>query len=420
MTLQIALVFGILFGALFLLVTEKVRMDVVALLVLGSLAILGIVSPEEAVAGFSNAAVITVWATFILSEGLTRTGISDLIGGLILRLAGRNEIRMVLVIMLAAGGLSALMSNIGVAALMLPMVVEISRRTRLPASRLLMPLAYATLLGGMTTMIGTPPNLLISGALSANGYEPFELFDFSPLGLILLTGGTLAITLAGRLWLPKIKTEIGRRKRSQRKLRTLYGLHTRSITMRVTDGSILVGRTLAQSRIGSAAGLIVMALERDGRTELMPSRQTTLAAGDKLVVQGQLDRFNEFRRWSELVIEREAPVLQSLVAGHVGIIEVGVAEDSAIVDQLFNQSEFRERYRANWLAVRRGDMVRRDNLAKVPIRANDVLLIQTELENVERLAHSADFSGYREVSQAELADVYRLQEHVFVVRVPRE
>jgi di/tricarboxylate transporter len=420
MTLQIGLVFCILLGALILLVTERVRMDVVALIVLGSLAVLRLVTPEEAVAGFSNAAVITVWATFILSEGLTRTGISDLIGRLILRLAGRSEFTMVLVIMLAAGGLSALMSNIGVAALMLPMVVEIARRTRLPASRLLMPLAYATLLGGMTTMIGTPPNLLISGSLSANGYDPFALFDFTPMGLILLAGGTLFIALIGRLWLPRIKPEVGRRRRSQRKLRKLYGLHTRSISMHVAEGSILDGKTLAQSRIGSAAGLIVMALERAGRTELMPSRQTRLASGDKIVVQGQLDRFNEFRRWSELVIEREAPVLQSLVAGHVGIIEVGVAEDSAIIGQLFSQSEFRERYRANLLAVRRGDVVRREGLAKVPIRANDVLLLQTETENVERLAHSADFSGFREPGPSELTDVYRLQEHVFVVRVPRE
>jgi len=420
MTLEIGLVLGILVGSLVLLVSERLRMDVVALLVLGSLAIFQLVAPEDAVSGFSNPAVIAVWATFILSEGLTRTGISDLIGRVILRLAGRSEIRMVLVIMLAAGTLSAFMSNIGVAALMLPMVVDVARRTRLAASRLLMPLAYATLLGGMTTLIGTPPNLLISGALSANGYAEFELFDFSALGLVLLAGGTIFIAFAGRLWMPQNKTEIGRRRRSQRKLRRLYGLNTRSIEMRIGEDSILVGKTLAQSRIGAAAGLIVMALEREGRTELMPSRQTTLAAGDKLVVQGQLDRFNEFRRWSELVIEREAPVLQSLVAGHVGIIEVGVAEDSPIVDQLFSHSEFRQRYQANWLAVRRGDIVRRENLMKVPVRANDVLLIQTERENIERLTHSSDFSGYREVSHAELADVYRLQEHVFVVRVPRE
>jgi di/tricarboxylate transporter len=418
--LDILLVFGILATALTLLVSEKLRMDVVALSVLGSLALLGLVTPEEAVAGFSNAAVIAVWATFILSEGLSRTGIADLIGHLILRLAGRHEVRMIVVIMAAAGSLSAFMSNIGVAALMLPVVVEVSRRTRMPPSRLLMPLAFATLLGGMTTMIGTPPNLLISAALGDNGFRPFQIFDFTPLGVVLLVAGIVFIAFLGRLWLPQKKTEIGRRRRSQRALRKHYGLHTRSIGMRIPPDSILVGKTLGQSRIGSAAGLVVMALERDGQTELLPSRQLVLQANDKLVVQGQLDRFNEFRRWSELVIEREAPVLQSLVAGHVTIIEVGVADGSPLTDQLFSHSDFRERYKANLLAIRRGEMVRRQNLANVPLRANDVLLLQTESPNVDQLAHSRDFSGYRVVSQSELEDVYRLQEHVFVVRVPRE
>jgi di/tricarboxylate transporter len=420
MTLDIALVLGILGVALFLLVSGRVRMDVVALVVLASLALLGLVSAQQAVAGFSNAAVIAVWAMFILSEGLTRTGISDLISKLVLRLAGHHEIRMVGFVMLSAGALSAFMSNIGVAALMLPVVVDISRRTRIPASRLLMPLAYASLLGGMTTMIGTPPNLLISAALAANGHEPFQIFDFTPLGLVLLAAGTAFVAIVGRHWLPEIKPEIGRRRRSQRNLRRLYGLHTRNYEMRISVDSILVGKTLAQSRIGTATGLIVMALERDGKTELMPSRRTVLQAGDKLFVQGQLDRFNEFRRWSELVIEREAPVLQGLVSGHVSIIEVGVAEDSPLLEQTLSHSDFLERYGANLLAIRRGDIVRREGLVTVPLRGNDVLLLQAEPETAEQLARSTDFSGYRTVPQSELTDVYRLQEHLFVVRVPRE
>ena len=420
MTLDIALVLGILVVALVLLISERVRMDIVALLVLASLAVLGLVSAEDAVAGFSNAAVIAVWAMFILSEGLTRTGISDLISQLVLRLAGNHEIRMVFFVMISAGALSAFMSNIGVAALMLPVVVDISRRTRIPASRLLMPLAYASLLGGMTTMIGTPPNLLISAALSSNNYPPFRIFDFTPLGLTLLLAGTVFIAFIGRLWLPQIKTEVGRRRRSQRNLRRLYGLHTRNYEMRISVDSILVGKTLAQSRIGPATGLIVMALERNGRIELMPSRRMILQAGDTLFVQGQLDRFNEFRRWSELVIEREAPVLQSLVSGHVSIIEVGIAEDSRLVGQMLSHSEFRERYGANLLAVRRGDAIRRERLATVPMRAHDVLLLQTNPETADQLSRSSDFSGFRAVNQTELTDVYRLDEHLFVVRVPRE
>jgi len=420
LTLEIALVLGILLISLALFVSEKIRMDVVALLVLATLVLTGLVSPPDAVAGFSNAAVIAVWAMFILSDGLTRTGIADIIGRSVLRLAGRQEVRIIVVIMLTAGILSAFMNNIGVAALMLPVVVDVARRTRIAASRLLMPLAFGSLLGGLTTLIGTPPNLLISEALTSSGYAPFRLFDFTPLGSILLLTGTLFIAFVGRHFLPRKTPERETQRRSQRNLRMLYGLQSGSFRMRVPDGSILVGKTLAQSRIGSAAGLIVLALERNGRSELLPSKQTVLAAKDELLVQGRLDRFREFQRWSELVIEREAPVLQGLMAGQVRLIEAAVAADSALIAEPLNHLEFRKRYNANVLAIRRGELVRRDNLAFVPLKAGDLLLLQATPESAEEIDRSAEFSASREVEEEELIEVYRLQERIFVVRVPRE
>ena len=157
MTFEIGLVLTILIASLVLFVSERLRMDLVALIVMSALVLTQLVTPEEAVAGFANPAVIAVWAMFILSDGLTRAGIANAIGRAVLQLAGRRESRMIVVIMLTAGVLSAFMNNIGVAALMLPVVIEIARRTRIPASRLLMPLAYGCLLGGLTTMIGTPP-----------------------------------------------------------------------------------------------------------------------------------------------------------------------------------------------------------------------------------------------------------------------
>jgi di/tricarboxylate transporter len=420
LTFEIGLILTILIISLVLFVSEKIRMDVIALMVLGTLVLTGLVTPPEAVAGFSNAAVIAVWAMFILSDGLTRAGIANVIGRTVLRLAGVSETRMILIIMLTAGILSAFMNNIGVAALMLPVVIEVARRTRIPASRLLMPLAYGSLLGGLTTLIGTPPNLLISGALESAGYDSFGLFDFSSLGGALLVVGTVFVTLAGRHMLPRKKPEQETQRRSQRNLRTQYGLQSRAFEMRVPHDSILVGKTLAQSRLGAAAGLIVMALVRSGRTELMPSRQTELKAGDKLVVQGRLDRFHEFQRWSELVIEREAPVLQGLMAGQVKLVEVVVEEGSPLVAELLHHSGFRKRYGANVLAIRRGDLVRRVNLANIPLRAGDTLLLQASPEIVEELERSPEFSGCRELDETELSDAYRLQEHIFVVRVPRE
>ncbi len=207
MTPEIATVLGILAISLVLFISEVIRMDLVALLVLGALAVTGLVTPNDALAGFSNSAVVTVWAMFILSEGLTRTGIADVIGRQVLRIAGTREISVILVIMITGAVLSAFMNNIGVAALMLPVVVDIARRTKIPPSRLLMPLAYSTLLGGLMTLIGTPPNPLISESMSQYGYAPFQLFDFTPLGGGVMLVGVLFVALFGRFLLPKTQTK---------------------------------------------------------------------------------------------------------------------------------------------------------------------------------------------------------------------
>jgi di/tricarboxylate transporter len=420
LTLQIGLVLTILVASLVLFLSEKLRMDLIALMVLGSLVLTGLVTPPEAVAGFSNGAVIAVWAMFILSEGLNRTGIATMMGRNVLRLAGRREVRVVIMIMLSAGVLSFFMNNIGVVALMLPVVVEMARRTRIPASRLLMPLSFGTLLGGLTTLVGTPANLLISNQLASAGHSPFGILDFVPLGGALLLVGTLFVALGGRHLLPRRKPEEQTERRSQRSLRMQYGLQASTFEMRVPPGSILVGKSLAQSRIGSAAGLIVLALERRGRTELMPSGQTVLQGSDKLLVQGRMDRFHEFQRWSELVIEREAPVLQRLMAGQVKLLEVTISEESPLVSKPLHHSEFRAGYNANVLAIRRGELVRRARLANVPLKAGDVLLLQSGPDAAEQLERSTAFADVNEANEKDLKEVYRLEERIFVVRVPRE
>jgi di/tricarboxylate transporter len=418
--IEIALVLVILAVALVLFISEILRMDLVAMLVLCALALTGLVSPSEAVSGFSNSAVITVWAMFILSEGLTRTGIANILGRQVMAVAGRREVALILVIMLTAGGLSAFMNNIGVAALMLPVVVDIARRTEIPPSRLLMPLAFGSLLGGLTTMIGTPPNLLISGALAQNGEVPFGLFDYTPVGLGVLVAGTLFMAVVGRLMLPRKDPASESTQRSQRNLRAQYGLQGHTFSMAIPPDSVLVGKTLAESRIGSAAGLIVMALERHNRIDTLPSRQTVLQAGDKLLVQGRLDRFDEMRRWSDLVIEREAPLMEALMSGNIQLVEVAVADDSSLVKELLNQTEFRRRFGANVVAIRRKDLVRRVNLSYVPLRAGDNLLLQCSEDALAELEKSLEFSSVRPATKDDLTDVYRLQERIFVVRVPRE
>jgi di/tricarboxylate transporter len=418
MTFEIALVLGILATSLILFVSEVIRMDLVALLVLSALAVTGLVTTSQAFAGFSNNAVITVWAMFILSEGLTRTGIADIIGRQVMRLAGRREIAMIVVIMITAAVLSAFMNNIGVAALMLPVVVEVARRTRIPPSRLLMPLAYSTLLGGLMTMIGTPPNLLISEAMTQNGYEAFALFDFTPLGGAIMVIGVAFMALFGRFLLPKIKTDRDRHQ-SQRSLRNRYKLQERTFMLRVPMDSILVGKTLHQTRIGSSTGLIILALTRYGRSETLPGRQTVLRGGDGILVQGRVDQFKELQRWSDLVIEREAPVLKEMVAAKIAYAEVELAEGSVLVGELIRHAGFRTRFNISVVGVYRRNTFRLTNLAYVPLRAGDRILVQGEIEDVADLERFADFNEVHPLTDDDLSERYNTEERLFVVRLPK-
>ena len=418
MTFEIALVLGILAISLVLFVTEWVRMDVVSLMVLSSLALTGLVTPEEAISGFSNPAVITVWAMFILSAGLTRAGVSDVIGRNVMRVAGSGEARLIAMVMITAGVLSGFMNNIGVAALMLPVTVDIARRTGVPPSRLLMPLAYGSLLGGLTTLVGTPPNLLISGALTDAGLEGFKLFDFTPLGVLILLVGTAFVSLIGRHWLPTRDPKD--RPHTQRDLRAEYGLQARIFALRVAEGSVLDGKTLGASGLSSAAGLLIVALKRRGTTETLPGPGMVLRAGDVLLAQGRLDRFNALREWSGLTIEREAPMLQSLLSDRVELRELQIATQSTLVGTPLQHREFYERYKANVLAIRRAGRVWRTRLSETPLAAGDRLLVQCRTDMLAGLEQPDEFSDVTKVTTAELEEIYKLQDRVFVMRVPKD
>ncbi len=418
MTLEIALILGILVVALTLFVTGWLRMDLVALLVLSSLALLGLVSPVEAVSGFSNPAVITVWAMFIISEGLTRAGIAEQIGRQVTRVAGRSELRMIAIFMLVAGVMSAFMNNIGVAALLLPVAMEVARRGGVAPSRILMPLAYGTLVGGMMTLIGTPPNLLVSNALREARGVGFGFFDFAWIGLPILLTVTAFMALAGRYLLPR--TDTTQSSASQHELRSLYGLQERIVALRVPDDSLLAGRTLADSALASAAGLMVIALTRAGRTEALPPGKTELQGGDVLLAQGRLDRFELLRRWSSLSIEREAPMLHERLWSQAALAELVLDENSTLVGQPLRHLEFREQHAANVLALRRGGIVHRTRLAEQLLAIGDRLLVQCSDEALEALRKVPGFEIVAPVSEGERRKVWRLDERLFVLRVPQD
>ena len=414
---DIALVITILVVALVLFVTEALRMDVVALLVVGALTITGLVTPAEAVAGFSNEAVITLWAMFIISEGLLRTGVGDLIGRYVLRLAGRNEPALVAVIMLASGGLSAFMNNIGVAVLMLPVVMGLARRARVPPSRLLMPLSFGCLLGGLITQIGTPPNLLVSAALAEQGDYRFELFDFLPVGGVALVAGVLFFVIFSRKLLPTRKSGEFTRTRSQRNLRALYGLRDFMFTVSLGPASALAGRTLAESRI-AALGLIVIAIERGRRIIRLPARQSGLKAGDRLLVQGKREYIEELRAWQSVIGRGEAVAAELPMTEQLRMVQARVAEGSPLIQDPINRQDLQLKTRGLAIALRRGAAVRRSGLNRIPLRAGDYVLLQGRVDTADLARRLEEFDEVVELDERTAHKLFRPSERIISVRVP--
>lgn len=415
MSLEIGAVLAILVVSILLFISERLPVDVVALLVLGSLVVSGLVTPEQGMSGFSNPAVVTVWAVFILSGGLAQTGIANMIGRNLLRLAGDSEVRLLAVIMISAGLMSAFMNNIGVAAMLLPVTLDIGRQTGRPPSRLLLPLAIGALLGGMITLIGTPPNILVNIALRDAGYDPFSFFDFTPPGLLILLAGTGFMILVGRHLLPnRDPVQSVARGEANGANHEIYELRESLAEVTIPPGSGLADRTLAESRIGRALGLNILAVIRNGRKQLAPTPETVLRGGDQLLVLGRLDRLTQMSQQPNLLVEDEAVDLEQLLSGPIGVAEFMVKTESPYPGKTLAQLDLRRQLGVNVLAVRRNGKTLRQGLPSLVLNAGDWLLIQGEREMLDVLKNLPEYR----VPDRQTLDVYDLPSRLLVVRIP--
>lgn len=415
MTVQIALVLGILFAAVILFITEKIRVDVVALMVLTSLALTGLVTPAEALSGFSNLAVVTVWAVFILSGGLFRTGVADLIGRQVYRWTGASEVRLILVIMLTTSVLSSLMNDIGVAALLLPVVLNLSKKTGIPASKLLMPLAFAALLGGLNTLIGTPPNILVSEALREAGLQPFGFFDYTPVGVALTFSGILFMAFVGRFLLPAHRPNGRGDPTSPGALDQVSDLKERLFVLSLLpEATSLEGRTLAESRIGTVLDLNVLGIVRDGQTKLAPGPDTILHTGDRLIVAGRTDRIEEMMDRPQVIVEDKALALHLLQSAGLKLAEISMLPGSPLIGETIRNLRFRHRFGVIVLAIWRDGTPLRTGIEDEPLLPGDVLLIQGLQENLDALREGSEFL----VSGEARTGAYHLDDRLMTVRIP--
>lgn len=418
------MVFSILITSVVLLVTEWVPMEVVALLALGTTAVTGLVTPAEAIAGWSNPAVITVWAVFILSSGLTHTGVANIIGRIVLKVSGSSESSIIAVIMVSAGVMSAFMNNVAVAALMLPVIMDISRQTGHSSSRLLLPLAYGSLLGGLMTKIGTPPNLIVSEMLQESGMETFGLFDFTPVGIAVLLGGTAFMVLVGRHLLPRKNPAQEASRSNGPSIKEQYQLQERVFTLQVPETSAIVGKTLSEIRLGSILGLNVLGITRKKRTILSPSPFEKLQALDSLTVEGpakHIDRLKSLQKNIKYFkIERVENIAALLVSDKVKVAEVTLTNDSPLNNMTLGQAAFRSQYHANVLGIKRSQDIYTADLKDFRLKPNDTLLIQGEGEQLKQMEVQDGFDKLTIIPADHLVDVYRLNERMMKIQLPPE
>jgi di/tricarboxylate transporter len=373
----------IIVGVAFILfVGGWLRVDLVGLLVLSALALTGLVSVEEALAGFSSPAVVTVWALFILSAGLTRTGIAQQLGRPLQYFAKGSESTLMIALMVAASLLSALINTVTVAAILLPSTMELARRSGRSPSRLLMPLALGCLLGGPFTGISTPPNILVTDALRNSGLEPFAIFDFTPITGAIVVSGILFMVLVGRRLLPDNRPDA--LPSGSHSLTTSYQLDRHIFTINIPSGSPLDGRTLAESRLGSALHVTVLALQRKDVLVLAPRPDGVLLAGDTLIVHGSTEHLQRYhasqhlrRATGESLPENLGDALQ-MATGYIG-------EGSSLLGVTLAEGGLRQRHRVHVLALFRaaGDEVK--DLRRHRLAAGDRLLLQGERQALDTL-----------------------------------
>ena len=390
MTAEIGLVLLILGVAIVLFASEKIRVDVVSMMVLLALLLTGLLTTEEAFSGFASPAVITVWAIYIVSASLTRTGIADFIGRYIARAAGMDEWRLVLVLMLTVGVMSAFMNNIGATAVLLPVAVQLGQRAKVPVSKLLIPLAFGSLLGGVTTLIGTPPNLLVSTALVDAGLEPFSLFDFTPMGLVIMVASIAYMTLIGRHLLPSYHQATHEPVAPD--LDSEYRLRDFLTELRVERRSPLIGKTIADSRLGERYDMTVMGVLHNDEVRLGILPDTHIQAGDILLAKGESDKIlSVLDKLGVSIVAGQVLTINDLRSEESTVSEVVVSQLANLIGQTLKDVNFRGRYDLNVLAIWREEAPIRGRLVNVPLRMGDTLLVHGPRDRIESLRNDNSF-----------------------------
>jgi di/tricarboxylate transporter len=381
--MEIVLTLTILLIAIILFATEWLRMDMVSMLILLAVALTGLVSVEDAFAGFSNPAVITVGAIFVLSAGISSTGAVSRVGEHLIAWTGHNIILLTASIMATVALFSAFINNIGATAVLMPIVVMVAQKLKVPPSKLLIPLAFGSLLGGVCTLIGTPPNILMNILMQEYAGRQFSMFDFTPVGVILLLFGIAYMSLIGRHLLPERKSGT---------LTEAYQVKEYVTEVEILEGSPLHGQTISQSALERELNLRVRAIMRNRRKIPQPRRNRKLYTGDILFLEGDsVDLLKTKERKGLAVVQERDNPAPTADGQNTVVVEASLTPTSEMVGKTLRRVRFADSYGLTVLGIWRSGapVVRR--VDHVVLKFGDVLLLQGSEEKVRHLGHEHGF-----------------------------
>lgn len=376
----------------------KVRSDLVALCALVALLLTGTLTPQEAISGFSNQVVIMMVGLFVVGGAIVQTGLAKKASGKLMMLAGDNEIGLFLLLMVVTAVIGAFVSNTGTVALMMPIVVSLAQKAKIRASRLLMPLAFASSMGGMLTLIGTPPNLVIQEAITESGHQPLGFFSFLPVGLVCIVVGIMVL-------LPLSKRFLNGRQRGDddgkaRRRKTLddlleeYSLKDDLSVFTVTDASLVKDKSIVELDVQRRYGLSVLEVRRVKKThaKLMKEVEQRLAGPDTRLMVGDIVYVSGNKQQAEQMAAdmQLNKTSQPLAFYDIGIAEAVLMHNSRLCGKTLRDGGLRRLYSVNVLGVRRGDDYITRNLADLKLRQGDILLIQGKWKNISRIANLAE------------------------------
>lgn len=377
-------------------VSGRFRSDLVAVCTALALVLTGVLTPEEALSGFSNSIVIMMVGLFVVGGGIFSTGLAKTAGNQILKLAGNNETRLLVLIIAATSAVGAFVSNTGTVALMLPIVVSMANAAGLSSSRLLMPLAFAGSMGGMLTLIGTPPNLIVSDELAKAGYGALGFFSLTPVGLVCIVTGTLVLIPLSKWFLSgKSKKENESKKgKTLEQLTEEYRLMERISRLRVSEESALIGHTVRDLNIHGRYGVTVIEVRRTKSEHNNLLKQVTqyavadiqLEAGDTLYLTGKPDGIRLFASENSLSMMKSQESRKRLRFYDVGMAEILLLPTTTLAGRTIAETDFRVKYGVNVLGVRRHDNYLLSDIKNIRLHAADVILVQGPWDNISQLA----------------------------------